>query len=266
MTDQTETFADGSVNDIRELYALQHAITDAGGTLARPVHRAIDDLRAVWDRELRREQQRRQPPPAAAPAVDRAAPAAWIDGHPQLEAIAAAVWEKCGRSDSGMCVEDDPRNIAVAALGALLAVLPSPVSRADSAEAPAAECSAQNRNYEAGPRLCIRAAQHRGDHVDERGFHWSDTVAVYPLGDGTFRTGVNRGELRRMADGAQPGTEAPWTTDGARIGRVLIWSHADIGNGDFGRGYRAAQEEARAILTRPLLAPGDGARQDGAGS
>jgi hypothetical protein len=54
-----------------------------------------------------------------APATDQAAPAVWIDGHPQLEAIAAAVWERCGRSDSGTCVEDDPRNIAVAALAAV---------------------------------------------------------------------------------------------------------------------------------------------------
>ncbi|MFF9118327.1 hypothetical protein ACF09Y_22455 [Streptomyces massasporeus] len=61
----------------------------------------------------------------------------------------------------------------------------------------------QHRRFDDG-RLCIRAAQHRGDHIDERGFHWSDTVAAYPLADGTFRTGVNRAELRRMADEAQP--------------------------------------------------------------
>jgi hypothetical protein len=83
---------------------------------------------------------------------------------------------------------------------AVLAVLPAP---ADQATAPAAECSAQNRNYESGPRLCIRAAQHHGDHIDERGFHWSDTVAVYPVADGTFRTGSNvRAALRRLADEA----------------------------------------------------------------
>jgi hypothetical protein len=57
----------------------------------------------------------------------------------------------------------------------VLAVLPEPT------DAPAAKCSAQNRNYESGPRLCIRAAQHHGDHIDEHGFHWSDTVAVYPI-------------------------------------------------------------------------------------
>ncbi|MFF3848003.1 hypothetical protein [Streptomyces sp. NPDC002328] len=46
---------------------------------------------------------------------------------------------------------------------------------------PAAECSAQYHGHDTGPRRCIRAAQHRGDHVDENGFHWSDTVAVYPV-------------------------------------------------------------------------------------
>jgi hypothetical protein len=136
-----------------------------------------------------------------ATASSQAAPAVWIDGHPQLEAIAAAVWERCGRSDSGTCVEDDPRNIAVAALAA---VLPTTTDRA-GVEAPEATCSAQNRNYESGPRLCIRAAQHHGDHIDERGFHWSDTVAVYPVAGGTFRTGINvRAELRRVAAEAGP--------------------------------------------------------------
>jgi hypothetical protein len=45
---------------------------------------------------------------------------------------------------------------------------------------------------------------------------------------------------------------APWASDSARIGRALIWSWSDVGKGEFGRGYRAAQEEARAILTRAL--------------
>ncbi|MET9073909.1 hypothetical protein ABZX95_17415 [Streptomyces sp. NPDC004232] len=77
---------------------------------------------------------------------------------------------------------------------------PAVVSALRAAMEPAAECSAQNHNYESGPRLCIRAAQHRGDHIDKRGFHWSDTVAVYPVADGTFRRGSDvRAELRRLA-------------------------------------------------------------------
>jgi len=52
----TSPTPDRPVNDMRELYAVQHAITDAGGTLAPEVHKAIDELREVWDRELRRAQ------------------------------------------------------------------------------------------------------------------------------------------------------------------------------------------------------------------
>jgi hypothetical protein len=136
------------------------------------------------------EQPQPEEPPAApavqAPAADRAA---------RRERIAEAVryYPGCTPLTDGACYR-----IA----DAVLAVLPAPVDRA--ADVPAAECNAQNRNYESGPRLCIRAAQHHGDHIDERGFHWSDTVAVYPVADGSFRTGVNRAELRRMADEAQP--------------------------------------------------------------
>lgn len=68
--------------------------------------------------------------------------------------------------------------------------LETPVVRYEDATAdattPATECSAQHRAFE-DRRQCIRAAQHRGDHVDERGYHWSDTVAVYPLPDSTVR-------------------------------------------------------------------------------
>lgn len=54
--------------------------------------------------------------------------AVWVDGDPLMEAIAAAVWEQCGRSDSGSCVEDDPRTIA--AVAAAVSV-PPPAPRAD---------------------------------------------------------------------------------------------------------------------------------------
>lgn len=58
-------------------------------------------------------------------------------------------------------------------------------------------------------------------------------------------------ELRRLAAETQP--EAPWATDSARIGRALIWSWSSVGNTSFGQGYQKAQEDVRAILTRPLL-------------
>jgi hypothetical protein len=76
-------------------------------------------------------------------------------------------------------------------------------TRADAV--PAAECSAQHHGFDDG-RLCIRAAQHQGDHIDERGYHWSETVAVYPVADGAWRTGHER--LRRLAAETQP-SEAP---------------------------------------------------------
>lgn len=50
----------------------------------------------------------------------------------------------------------------------------------------AAGCSAEYQALASG-RQCIRAAQHRGDHIDEHGFHWSDTVAVYPVVGGEPR-------------------------------------------------------------------------------
>jgi hypothetical protein len=72
-------------------------------------------------------------PDVAAPAVSSAGvvqlpptnQAAWVDGDPLLEAIAAAVWEHC-RTEGTSLVVDDPRNIAVAAASAL----PAPVDRA----------------------------------------------------------------------------------------------------------------------------------------
>ncbi|MFP3986931.1 hypothetical protein U9R90_05390 [Streptomyces sp. E11-3] len=72
----------------------------------------------------------------------------------------------------------------------------------------ATTCSAQYHGHDEA-RLCIRAAQHTGKaHTDEHGFHWSDTVAVYPVDDGTFRRGTDvRAVLRRMADEEQPTTE-----------------------------------------------------------
>ncbi|MEE1774478.1 hypothetical protein PUR34_41485 [Streptomyces sp. JV185] len=41
-------------------------------------------------------------------------PAVWIDGDPLMEAIAAAVWERCNTEPTSSVV-DDPRNIAAVA-------------------------------------------------------------------------------------------------------------------------------------------------------
>lgn len=50
------THADGGVNDLRELYDVQHAITAAGATLTTEIHRTVDALRSVSDRALAAEQ------------------------------------------------------------------------------------------------------------------------------------------------------------------------------------------------------------------
>ncbi|MBZ6102758.1 hypothetical protein [Streptomyces olivaceus] len=92
----------------------------------------------------------------------------------------------------------------------LAAVLPAATGH-DTDTAPAATCSAQYHGPgEDAARLCIRAAQHeRTAHTDEHGFHWSDTVAMYPVANGTFRTGTDvRAALRRMAD-ETAATETP---------------------------------------------------------
>ncbi|MER7517827.1 hypothetical protein [Streptomyces sp. NPDC126499] len=44
-------------NDMPQLFALQRAITESGGTLTREVHTAIDALRNFWDAALQRAQQ-----------------------------------------------------------------------------------------------------------------------------------------------------------------------------------------------------------------
>jgi hypothetical protein len=112
-------------------------------------------------------------PAVQAPAADRAVPTDRVDGHPQLEAIAAAVWERCGRSDSSMCVEDDPRNIAVAALAALAAVLPAPTNRAT---------------------VLQEAADHLARQADEL---WAPGSRAHTV------MYADAAELRRMADEAQ---------------------------------------------------------------
>lgn len=58
------TFIDGCVDDLHELYAIHHAITDSGGQLTPSVHRALDALRDRWDLALRNEQQRNSRPTA----------------------------------------------------------------------------------------------------------------------------------------------------------------------------------------------------------
>ena len=85
--DAAEAFADGGVNDIAELYHAQDAIQAAGGQLTRPVHQAIDAIRAKWDRALRSEQQKRADAEAALAADMRT----WCSPHSLANHYADAV-------------------------------------------------------------------------------------------------------------------------------------------------------------------------------
>ncbi|WP_405558927.1 hypothetical protein OHV08_33875 [Streptomyces canus] len=119
----------------------------------------------------------------AVPPTGQTAPTVWIDGHPQLEAIAAAVWERCRTEDTSTVV-DDPRNIAVAALAAVLAMLPPPADRAAVLREEAAR---------------IRA--HCPDHLDSDSAEGAWTACHCDVADDV---------LRRLADEAQqqPETQA----------------------------------------------------------
>ncbi|CAM5249879.1 hypothetical protein SGLAM104S_01600 [Streptomyces glaucescens] len=145
-----------------------------------------------------------------------AAPADWIDGHPQLEAIAAAVWERCGRSDSGMCVEDDPRNIAVAALNALLAVLP-PADRA----------------------AVLREA---ADALGRMDYDTDSNDYGYDTYRDAWNGGVMDGAtlLRRMADEAQP--ECSASESGSCLRESQSETACDTDAGECAHGGRPADE------------------------
>ncbi|MFJ3590120.1 hypothetical protein ACIQUY_31870 [Streptomyces sp. NPDC090231] len=149
----------------------------------------------------------------ARPDTTPTTPAVWSEGDPLMEAMAAAVYEQCARHPEQPLTVDDPRTIAAVAATVARLVLGTTDQQPETA--PAATCSAEYHGDDDGARLCIRAAQHTGEnHTDKHGLHWSDTVAVYPVADGTFRTGLNvRAVLRRLADEAQqPETEAAYPT------------------------------------------------------
>jgi hypothetical protein len=105
------------------------------------------------------------------------APSEWIDGHPRLEAIAVAVYEQCETGDGGI-VHDDPRNIAVAALAA---VLPAFTDRA-AVLREAADIAESLRQFEPTHSVARSAAQ------------VSENVGILRVSD----------HLRRMANETQP--------------------------------------------------------------
>ncbi|CBG73091.1 putative phage protein [Streptomyces scabiei 87.22] len=93
--------------------------------------------------------------------------------------------EDCGRNgvdgDEGSgCVEWAVQRAIAADLRVENRTLREKLAARGATEA-TAECPAKYHSADgflAPPRPCIRPVQHDGDHIDERGFHWS--VAVYP--------------------------------------------------------------------------------------
>ena len=118
---------------------------------------------STWPAWLAEEARLHDPERAAS------APAVWIDGHPQLEAIAAAVWERCRTEDTSTVV-DDPRNIAVAALAAISAAV-------DSSEDRCAECSHPRGAHEEAEEpvsvgRCTDCADQDDEDAEWHDFEW----------------------------------------------------------------------------------------------
>lgn len=111
--------------------------------------------------------------------------AVWVDGDPLMEAIAAAVWEQCGRSDSGSCVEDDPRTIA--AVAAAVSV-PPPAPRADDLR-----CAVCHRADDGShPAVCFPPAP-------------ADRAAVLRWAADRLAEEIQRGARFSHEDARQPG-------------------------------------------------------------
>lgn len=124
----------------------------------------------------------------------------------------------------------------------------------DAALLPAVECSAQYLgDAEFGARQCIRAGQHRGDHIDAHGFHWSDTVAMYPVMDGTLRespaAAIRRGQ-RHVAEGYASEVQSEESAADCEHLRNLLRSETRRADAAIKREMVAdeAREEARAKL------------------
>jgi hypothetical protein len=134
-------------------------------------------------------------------------PAVWIDGHPQLEAIAAAVYEQCGRSDSGLTI-DDPRNIAVAALAAATTPPAAPLSVAVLARVLA------DAAHETSPIACPA-----WDQLDAAGIERFRAMAGLVIGRLGGGAGAERATLRDRIAGALAAefTREGGVTDGMRV-------------------------------------------------
>jgi len=190
-----------------------------------------------------------------APA-DQAAPAVWVDGHPLLEAIAAAVWEQCRRSDSGTCLDDDPRNIAVAALSAVRNTATDLAAENKRLRAKVFEWQGsyldevkvrQERDAEIARLRADRAAVLReaADRIDA-------TRADFPI---AVQNGITwaTAEMRRHAADEQPGARHVHITihhPDPTTANTAALCIADLVRGEYGDSHR---------LTITTDAPGTGA-------
>ncbi|MEV7034568.1 hypothetical protein AB0N99_30605 [Streptomyces sp. NPDC093272] len=129
----------------RRKWSYDRGLDDDGVPIKSEAFNALHRLGEEMNTALGKLDAARRAAPASPSVVsvralhDRAAeaPAVWVDGHPQLEAIAAAVWEQC-RTEGTSLVVDDPRNIAVAAYSAVVGVLAADTQTGDRAAVSAA--------------------------------------------------------------------------------------------------------------------------------
>ncbi len=125
----------------------------------------------------------------------------------------------------------------------------------DDATTPATTCSALYAGTDP-MRWCIRAAHHTGkDHVDETGYHWSDTVAVYPIADGVVKRwapGPVTSDFTSPLTGIEVRVPCPYCPPPAMIPRTLITDHIarEHGPGLVYPPNLATSEDTRRIARR----------------
>jgi hypothetical protein len=152
-----------------------------------------------------------------------AVPAAWVDGDPLMESIAAAVWEHCETEGTSLIV-DDPRTIAATAAAVARASSSAPADRAALRERAAQAIRDSNGTpealawWKAHPQLIpahvyadavlavLPAPADRAAILREAAtaIHVRATTLAPPVAD-RYASGLSRAasELRRMADEAQ---------------------------------------------------------------
>jgi hypothetical protein len=148
------------------------------------------DRPAMTMREVRERLGHTIPPDAPEP------PAAWVDGDPLMEAIAAAVWEHC-ETDGLSLVVDDPRNIAATAAAVARTLSSAPANRAELRDRDRALALLEAADF-------LRDAHFRdGLSVQEIGTALRHTAdAADPMVGSLARDGFGLDEIAAMPDTA----------------------------------------------------------------